>query len=273
MENEYLTSTMDYPRAIRTVAHRGAMALAPENSLLAFTKAAELGIDSIETDVRLSADGLPAIIHDPTLTRTHGHKAHVGTMTMAELQRLGVPSLSTMLDSFAVDFDVIIDLKEKSARLAESVGRAVAVSGRAARCFVTGSDLNLLRRAQSLAEGLRLSWTIGARHGTLTPAAVVEAAVAGVSELAVEASGGERGVGGAGQDRWALMCGHTGSSRRRPRASSSRLAALRSRWMIRDGRWSPCCFRCPRSLQRRSFPSPARLTFSRDAYTGIDGNG
>ncbi len=187
MENEYHTSTMDYPRAIKTVAHRGAMALAPENSLLAFTKAAELGIDSIETDVRLSADGLPAIIHDPTLTRTHGHKVHVGTTTMAELQRLGVPSLSTMLDSFAVDFDVIIDLKEKSAKLAESVGRAVAVSDRAARCFVTGSDLNLLRRAQALAEGLRLSWTIGARHGTLTPAAVVEAAVAGVSELAVHA--------------------------------------------------------------------------------------
>ena len=188
MEYEYITSTVDDPRAIRTVAHRGAKALAPENSILAFTTAAELGVAAIETDVRLSADGLPAIIHDPTLARTHGHKAHVAGATMAELQSLGVPPLSTMLDIFAADFDVIIDLKEKSTRLAESVGRAVAMSGRAARCFVTGSDLNLLRQAQALGDGLQLSWTIGARHGTLTPAAVVEASVVGVSELAVQAS-------------------------------------------------------------------------------------
>ena len=188
MENEYFTSTVDYPRAIKTVAHRGAKALAPENSLLAFTTAAELGVHAIETDVRLTADRQPAIIHDPTLNRTHGHKAHVATTRMADLQALGVPPLSIMLDVFAADFDVIIDLKEKSGGLADAVGRVVAESGRAQRCYVTGSDLGLLRRAQALAEGLQLSWTIGARHGTLTPAAVVEASVVGVSELAVQAS-------------------------------------------------------------------------------------
>lgn len=188
MESEYLTSTVDYPRSIKTVAHRGAKALAPENSLLAFTTAAELGVAAIETDVRLTADGQPAIIHDPTLTRTHGHNAHVAATRMGDLQALGVPSLSIMLDGFAADFDVIIDLKEKSRELAEAVGRTVAHSGRAERCYVTGSDLSLLRRAQALADGLRLSWTIGARHGTLTPAAVVEASVVGVSELAVQAS-------------------------------------------------------------------------------------
>lgn len=188
METEYITSTMNYPKAIKTVAHRGAKALAPENSLLAFTTAAELGVAAIETDVRLTADGLPAIIHDSTLTRTHDHNAQVATTRMADLEALGVPPLSVMLDVFAADFDVIIDLKEKSRGLAEAVGRVVAESGRAQRCYVTGSDLSLLLRAQALAEGLRLSWTIGARHGTLTPAAVVEASVVGVSELAVQAS-------------------------------------------------------------------------------------
>ena len=187
VETEYRTSTVDYRGPIRTVAHRGAMALAPENSLLAFTTAAELGVDAIESDVRLTADGQPAVIHDSTLTRTHGRKARVSAMTMADLEALGVPSLSIMLDGFAADFDVIIDLKEKSRGLAEAVGRVVADSGRAERCYVTGSNLGLLRLAQSLAEGLRLSWTIGARHETLTPAAVVEAAVVGVSELVVDA--------------------------------------------------------------------------------------
>lgn len=189
METEYITSTVHNPRVLKTVAHRGAKALAPENSILAFTTAAELGVHAIETDVRLTADGLPAIIHDPTLTRTHAHEAHVAATKMADLEMLGVPSLSIMLDGFAADFDVIIDLKEKSTRLAEAVGRVVAASGRAERCYVTGSDLSLLRRAQALAEGrLQLSWTIGERHGTLTPAAVVEASVVGVSELAVQAS-------------------------------------------------------------------------------------
>ena len=188
METEYITSTVDNPRAIKTVAHRGAKALAPENSILAFTAAAELGVAAIETDVRLAADGQPAIIHDPTLTRTHGHKAQVAATRMADLQALGVPSLSIMLAGFAADFDVIIDLKEKSRGLAEAVGRVVAESGRAQRCYVTGSDLSLLRHAQALADRLQLSWTIGARHGTLTPAAVVEASVVGVSELAVQAS-------------------------------------------------------------------------------------
>ena len=179
---------MDNPRVLKTVAHRGAKALAPENSIVAFTTAAELGVHAIETDVRLTADGLPAIIHDPTLTRTHGHKAHVAATRMADLEALGVPPLSIMLDVFAADFDVIIDLKEKSRGLAEAVGRVVAASGRAERCYVTGSDLRLLRRAQALADGLQISWTIGQRHGTLTPAAVVEASVVGVSELAVQAS-------------------------------------------------------------------------------------
>ncbi len=50
--------------------HRGARSIAPENTLLAMTKAKECGADCWETDVRLSRDGEPVIHHDPTLTRT-----------------------------------------------------------------------------------------------------------------------------------------------------------------------------------------------------------
>jgi glycerophosphoryl diester phosphodiesterase len=51
-------------------AHRGGAALEPENSLRAFELALKLGADQIETDVHLSADGQPVLIHDPTLDRT-----------------------------------------------------------------------------------------------------------------------------------------------------------------------------------------------------------
>lgn len=56
------------------IAHRGASAYAPENTIAAFTKAAQLGIKWIEFDVMQAADGEPIIFHDDTLDRTtNGH--------------------------------------------------------------------------------------------------------------------------------------------------------------------------------------------------------
>lgn len=46
-------------------AHRGASALAPENSMEAFLLASELGAEGIELDVQLTADGIPVVLHDP----------------------------------------------------------------------------------------------------------------------------------------------------------------------------------------------------------------
>ena len=56
-----------YPRWI---AHRGAGRLAPENTLAAFRYGAALGYRMAECDVKLSADGVPFLLHDATLTRT-----------------------------------------------------------------------------------------------------------------------------------------------------------------------------------------------------------
>jgi len=52
------------------IAHRGARSLAPENTLPAAQKAVELGADAWEIDVQLTADGVPVVIHDETLSRT-----------------------------------------------------------------------------------------------------------------------------------------------------------------------------------------------------------
>ena len=60
-----------YPR---WVAHRGAGKLAPENTLAAFRLGASLGYRAFECDVKLSADGVPFLLHDATLERTtNGH--------------------------------------------------------------------------------------------------------------------------------------------------------------------------------------------------------
>lgn len=70
------------------LAHRGASAYAPENTLAAFNLAFELGADGIELDVSLTRDGIPVVIHDDTVDRTtNGHGA-VNQFTLAELQQL-----------------------------------------------------------------------------------------------------------------------------------------------------------------------------------------
>jgi glycerophosphoryl diester phosphodiesterase len=52
------------------IAHRGASGSAPENTIAAFERAVRQGADAIELDVRLTADGVPVVLHDATLDRT-----------------------------------------------------------------------------------------------------------------------------------------------------------------------------------------------------------
>lgn len=67
------------------IAHRGASACAPENTLAAFRLAIEQGAHGIEFDVRLSKDGQPVVIHDATLERTGRRRAKVVELTASEL--------------------------------------------------------------------------------------------------------------------------------------------------------------------------------------------
>lgn len=69
-------------------AHRGFSGKYPENTMLAFTKAYELGVDILEFDVRESADGELVIIHDPTLERTTTGTGRVDQQPLAALKRL-----------------------------------------------------------------------------------------------------------------------------------------------------------------------------------------
>lgn len=74
-----------YPR---WVAHRGAGRLAPENTLAAFRLGASYGYRAFECDVKLSADGVPFLLHDATLQRTtrgHGRAADLSWSELAQL--------------------------------------------------------------------------------------------------------------------------------------------------------------------------------------------
>jgi glycerophosphoryl diester phosphodiesterase len=70
------------------IAHRGASADAPENTIAAFELALDQGADGLELDIHLSADGHPVVIHDFTLERTTDGAGPVSARSVRELKRL-----------------------------------------------------------------------------------------------------------------------------------------------------------------------------------------
>lgn len=77
---------------IDVIAHRGASAYAPENTLASFSKAVELNADWFELDVQLTKDGHVVVVHDGDLERVAGVKKNVAEMTLEEVRRVDVGS-------------------------------------------------------------------------------------------------------------------------------------------------------------------------------------
>ena len=84
-----LSSPWPYPKWI---AHRGAGKLAPENTLAAFRLGAEYGYRMFECDVKLSADGIPFLMHDATLERTSNGQGTGGDLPWQALSQLDAGS-------------------------------------------------------------------------------------------------------------------------------------------------------------------------------------
>ncbi len=99
------------------IGHRGASGLAPENTCEAFRLALAQGADALEFDVRLSADSVPVVLHDPTLDRTTVAKGPVTALNAVELEALGIPTLAAVLEEFS-EPPLLIELKTVEAGLA-----------------------------------------------------------------------------------------------------------------------------------------------------------
>lgn len=102
-------------------AHRGDSANYPENTMAAFRAAIAAGVDMIETDVRMTKDGVLVLIHDRTVDRTTDDSGCVKDMTFAELRALNagtadapqqIPTLEELLELLA-STDVTLNLEVK----------------------------------------------------------------------------------------------------------------------------------------------------------------
>ena len=108
------------------IGHRGASAVAPENTIAAFEAAIEAGADGIEFDVRLARDGVPVVIHDETLYRTHRVRHRVADSSVNQLNTFEVPSLAQVFELFASNKLILyLELKGKETQLAEECCRLV----------------------------------------------------------------------------------------------------------------------------------------------------
>jgi glycerophosphoryl diester phosphodiesterase len=72
----------------RVIAHRGGRGLWPENTLHAFRKATDLGVDVLEMDIRQTADGVLVVLHDETVDRTTDGSGPVAGLTLSRLREL-----------------------------------------------------------------------------------------------------------------------------------------------------------------------------------------
>lgn len=76
----------------KVIGHRGAKAYAPENTLASFHAAADLGIEWVETDVKLTKDGVPIIFHDDELSRCTNGSGLVAETDFKTIQELDAGS-------------------------------------------------------------------------------------------------------------------------------------------------------------------------------------
>ena len=131
------------------LAHRGYHADVPENTMAAFEAALRLGADGIETDVRLSRDGLPVIIHDRTTPRLRA----IVELTRREIESdVGhpVPLLDEALDAFP---DLLWNVEIKNPEALPAAMRVLKQFQRRRRLLVTSFRHDVVMQCAGELEG------------------------------------------------------------------------------------------------------------------------
>lgn len=134
------------------IGHRGYSALYPENTMLSFKKAIEVGCTGIELDVRLSKDNRVVVIHDKNLERTTNGEGLVSEYTLKELKKLDagrgekIPTLEEVLDKIK-DIKLLIELKEDSEKICTEV---IRLAGRRENTFFISFSLDAIRNVKNI---------------------------------------------------------------------------------------------------------------------------
>ncbi|KAF2957189.1 glycerophosphodiester phosphodiesterase [Thermotoga sp. Ku-13t] len=129
------------------LGHRGYSARYPENTLIAFRKALELGADGVELDLRGTKDGKVVVIHDEDLKRLCGVDVKVSEVSFGELrnyrvQSESIPSFEEVLSILGSDH--ILNAEIKEARVAERTLQLIDEFGLTRNTVVSSFDHQLV---------------------------------------------------------------------------------------------------------------------------------
>ncbi|GAC1562610.1 MAG: glycerophosphodiester phosphodiesterase family protein [Herpetosiphon sp.] len=148
--------TQDFPLVI---AHRGASAEAPENTLKAFEVARMQGVQMIELDVRRSSDGVLVLFHDATTERWNGRPQVIQATSWSELQRvqIGGEPIARLDEvcSWARAWGGMLNIEIKQCGIEHEVGAVVAASQLEAQVVVSSFDDRALLGMRRVAPALR----------------------------------------------------------------------------------------------------------------------
>lgn len=160
-------------------AHRGASEDAPENTMAAVELAVEQGADYAEIDVRLTADGVPVLLHDAALFRTTGILNDVDRVTYDEVSSYDagssysrayagepVPGLRDVLEEYGGRIGFNIELKTKyDKQLAEAVVALIEEFGLEESCVITSASYQQLEWVKELNPGLKTGYILSMVYG------------------------------------------------------------------------------------------------------------
>lgn len=163
---------------VASIAHRGASAERPENTIAAFEEALRQGCDGIELDLQLTLDGTVVVYHDRTLTKL-GVRRGIGALALERVLSLDagawfdaayagqrVPTLASVLERVPPPTRLLLELKpepggDAAERLLQAtlgeIRRAAAVERVSLLCF----DAPLLDRAGSVAPDVARVLNVG----------------------------------------------------------------------------------------------------------------
>jgi glycerophosphoryl diester phosphodiesterase len=151
-------------------AHRGYSSKFPENSLMAFRKAFEVGADGIELDVRLTKDGKLIVFHDADMKRIFGLDRRGRDMDYSDIEKLRffgekVSTLEEVLNIIPQDKWLIVEVKEFDA--GEAAAQLVIEKGLKGRTIFSSFDHDLIKELKYHHPRMNFAFLIGEEHSEI----------------------------------------------------------------------------------------------------------
>jgi glycerophosphoryl diester phosphodiesterase len=140
--------------AVLVFAHRGGMAHGRENTLEAFARALEMGADGLESDVWLTADGIPVLDHDGRVGSVWRRRA-IGEVAREDLPR-DIPSLADLYAHCGSDFELALDVCDERSVPAVLEVAAGASAGAVSRLWLCSGSIDRLASWRDLKGEARL---------------------------------------------------------------------------------------------------------------------